>query len=525
LFKKINRIISTLKFLRFVQIRYQFFYRIKNFVNYKYSYDKYKNCKLIPIDSNVAYNLIQSKGKYLGNNTFVFLGLEYRFQNEIDWNFSKNGKLWNYNLQYLDFILDESIPVNERTNFLICISEKLLNYQLKLEPYPVSLRIVNSLFFVSKNNIKEEIITKAILFQIAYLEENLEYHLLANHLLENYLSLYISSLAINDFKLTKTFQKKLKQELEIQILQDGAHYECSPMYHSIILSKIFICLDLAITNGNDLVFTNYLKKKATKMLNWINAYSFPDGSWALMNDSALGIAPKTSDLNFYSDFFALKKENILLKESGFRKISGSNWECIIKCGNIQPSYQPGHTHSDILNFCLWYKGKHLIVDQGVSTYNNTENRNFERSTKAHNTVTVNDLNQSDVWDSFRIGKRAIFSLIEDSPSKVVGKVAFHNDFFTHFREFLKTDNNLIISDMVEGITKTDIEYKTRFLFGVPFEWVENDSMLFYENVSLCYQGTAKYNKVFYSSEFNNFDTGYLLEITNTKPQSVIFKFL
>jgi hypothetical protein len=520
---KINRIISTLKYLRFVQIKYQLYYRIKNFVNLKNKYFKYKNFNLISINSNFINTLTRCNGKYLGKNTFVLLGLKYQFQNEIDWKYSKNGMLWNYNLQYLDFILDESICIDERINILKNISNKLLKFQIKLEPYPVSLRIVNSLFFVCKNNIKDDDILNAILFQIAYLEENLEYHLLANHLLENYISLYISSLFIQDIKLNIKFKKKLVEELEIQILPDGAHYECSPMYHSIILSKLFICLDLSITHGYDIDFTNYLKKKCTEMLNWINAYSFPDGSWALMNDSALGIAPQTEELNSCSKNFFLKKEHISLKESGFRKISGSNWQCLLKCGNIQPSYQPGHTHSDIFHFCLWYNGEQIIVDQGISTYNNTERRSFERSTIAHNTITVFNFNQSDVWGAFRIGKRAIVNLINDYENKINGRVTWGK--YTHFREFVKIDENLIISDSVQERHKSELQFKSRYLFSKPFLWLENESRLVYKNIIIIYQGNASYNKVLFSTEFNKFEHGYLLEITALKSNTLKIEFL
>jgi hypothetical protein len=40
----------------------------------------------------------------------------------------------------------------------------------------------------------------------------------------------------------------------------------------------------------------------------------------------------------------------------------------MNCGNILPSYQPGHSHADMLHFILYVSGKPVIVDTGISTY-------------------------------------------------------------------------------------------------------------------------------------------------------------
>ena len=46
--------------------------------------------------------------------------------------------------------------------------------------------------------------------------------------------------------------------------------------------------------------------------------------------------------------------------------------------------------------------KRFFVNSGTSTYSRSKLRNFQRSTKAHNTIEVNHTNSSDVWDIFRL---------------------------------------------------------------------------------------------------------------------------
>src|SRR5690606_34239341 len=61
---------------------------------------------------------------------------------------------------------------------------------------------------------------------------------------------------------------------------------------------------------------------------------------------------------------------------------------------------------DMLSFELFAAGRPVIVDTGVSTYAAGERREFERSTAAHNSVMIGDNEQSEIWASFRVARRA-----------------------------------------------------------------------------------------------------------------------
>lgn len=404
---RLFRLFHTLRHIRFIQLYYQVWYRVKNRFLDIHWYSKYHAGRLVFFQTRVDRLLYVPESSAIAGKGFSFLGLSYSFEAKIDWNCSVHGKLWNYNLQYLNYLLDDRIPVEHRQALVLDISQALLSRTMALEPYPVSLRMVNTLIFLQRTGIMDARIEEALLRQVDYLDHNLEYHLLANHLLENIFSLFIAAQYLQDTVLLQRYERLLIKELNEQILADGGHYECTPMYQSILLSKLLLCIDVSIQSGQvsaDAI--EQLKGYASRMLGWVEAYSFPDGSWALFNDAAEGIAATTDQLRTAADQLGIKGHPQSLNASGFRKIGAGNWELLVKTGGVQPSYQPGHVHADIGSFCLWYKGQQYIVDPGISTYTVSAQRSWERSTPAHNTVSLNGKNQSDVWGGFRVGKRA-----------------------------------------------------------------------------------------------------------------------
>ena len=91
---------------------------------------------------------------------------------------------------------------------------------------------------------------------------------------------------------------------------------------------------------------------------------------------------------------------------------------IIDCGAVGPDYQPGHAHADTLSFELAVNGERVIVDSGVYGYEPGSRRVYARSTRAHNTIQIDGEDQSEVWDVFRVARRAYplrASLTSDRP--------------------------------------------------------------------------------------------------------------
>ena len=434
-----------------MQVVYRLFYGVRacfrKVLNHRYPLTVPAGGHLLCFEESIPSYL-----SWLGGKHFRFLNVEHDFNDCIDWNFKKYGKLWTYNLNYFEFLNQDKIDIDEGLSFIWDFIKKSASANTSFESYPTSLRGLNWIKFLCKHKITNPNIDAFLYAQYLILLDNLEYHLMGNHLLENGFSLLFASYYFKDDKLFFRAKKILLQELEEQILPDGAHFELSPMYHQIILFRLLDCINLLRNNnwrGEGLL--KQLRKKASSMLGWLDRICFLSGIMPRFNDSTIGVAPSKEALLSYSDRLGVEKIDISLKESGYRRFSNQNYEVAIDVGPIGPNYIPGHGHADMLNFELYVKGKPLVVDTGVSTYDLCTVRQYERSTSAHNTVTIDGLDQSEVWASFRVGRRAKLEILEESVSELRAK---HNGYrtvgVTHERRFIFEPNKVIIEDSLSN---------------------------------------------------------------------------
>jgi len=442
---------KTISFLKPKQVYYRLYYLIKKRLPRKTYF--VSESKLYITFLNF-YDYENSGIKYY-KNEFTFLNKTKKFTGEIDWNFSDYGKLWNYNLNYFDFL--NNSDVSKETGLYLIKNHISIHKSLKdgLQSYPISLRSINWIKFVSKHKIDNPEINKTLLSDYYRLMDNLEYDLMGNHLLENGFSILFGSYYFKNESFYKKALKLIKQQLEEQILSDGCHFELSPMYHQIILYRLMECIYLIKNNtwGKEEEFLVFLVKKAEKMLSFLYTITYNDGNIPMFNDSAYDIAPLSLDLFQFAEKLDLHFDQIELTESGYRKVKTSEYELFIDFGKIGPSYQAGHAHADMLSFELKVNNNPFIVDRGVSTYESNNLRQEERSTVSHNTVAVLNKNQSEVWGGFRVAKRA--KIIQFSHVNNV-LTSVHNGFKdlvgNHKREFIYSENRIVIKD---SLSKTN----------------------------------------------------------------------
>jgi uncharacterized heparinase superfamily protein len=462
---KILLIFRTIVHLKFIQVYYQVWYRVKSYFIHWNKFEKYIDSSIHSVNTETAQILIVSNDKLKAPSSFLFLNLYKEFNNKIDWAFSDYGKLWNYNLQYFDFLMDDAVKDEYKIAIINDFCLSLKNKSISLEPYPVSLRLVNWIIYASKKNYTSPFFTKTLKNQIDYLEQNLEFHIQANHLLENYIALCFSGLAMKDNGMVQKYLFEIKKQLKGQVLNDGGHYECSPMYHNIILSKLLLIYDACIKNMSPIEDISWLKMYISKMFGWLNSFEFSNGTLANFNDATFDIATSIKNLKTAAEILQIDcNKNSILSDSGYRKLKQGELELLMDIGDIKPSFQPGHAHSDMLSFCLSFSDKNIIVDPGVSTYQPGKQRILERSTSAHNTVTINRENQSEVWGSFRVGKRAQINIVHDTTEEIS---ASHNGYYHkyrihHCRTVSKKGNGFLIFDNMIGSANNSNEIEARF---------------------------------------------------------------
>lgn len=498
----ISRIYYTLSSLKLRQILYLFKYRIFDAIFKPLRKTIYTRTPAKQI-GGIVFNGLLDKEQSFDNYSFSFINFHHKFENSaINWNLREHGMLWAYNLNYMDFINQSNIETETALDLIHDFIEQLPANKIGVDPYPISLRGINWIKFISKHNISSNQIDSSLYAQYHILYKNIEYHLMGNHLLENGFSLLFGAFYFNDKKLYKRGAQILLRELPEQILADGAHYELSPMYHQIVLERILDTINLFSNNKrfNDQdVLLKHMITYASKMLSWINYITFKSGDIPLFNDSAPGIASTTKQLIDYANKLGIGDypPDLSLNDCGYRKFSNNNYECVIDVGTIGPHYQPGHAHADTFSFALNIGNKPFIVDPGISTYNPTVNRLKERSTLFHNTVTVANLNSSDVWSSFRVGRKAKVKILEDNEATMK---ASHDGYkksvgVTHTREWyfsphsIKINDNLNVKKSVSGIARLYFSsHQTVFLQDGMIK-SDNSSILFINATSISLKDT------------------------------------
>lgn len=445
----LQRLFRTIVHLHLIQIFFQIKSRIIK--------ESYAN-KIAPICETFSIKNVIYKYSCISNNHFSFLNISSSF---TFWNETSHGMLWAYNLNYMDWLMQEDMDFETGSKWINKFIDELPQNKIGLDPYPIALRGINLIKFISmhQDKLAKKDLQKwndSLYSQYCLLEKKLEYHLLGNHLLEDAYSLYIASIYFQDSSMYSKASKLLRHELDEQILADGAHYEQSPMYHCILLDRLLDCYNFSTSNNfleqqeKDCLF---LKGKARKMLGHLKSMLYSDMTFPLFNDSALNIAPTPILIFEYAERLGLEYDPIPLKECGYRKLTSSSYESFIDVGNMTASYQPGHSHADTFNYELRINGKPFIIDTGISTYNKTERRQYERSTAAHNTVSVSGKDSSEVWSGFRVGKRAKVQILEESADKLVAQHDGFGKKFLHIRSFSINDETFQITDKITSPTE------------------------------------------------------------------------
>lgn len=487
----------------------------------------------------MRFSLWIDKKNSFNNYAFTFLNLAYKFEagsssgvsqdrrnnTIIDWNFGQFGKLWAYNLNYMDYLLQPEIDEQTGIRLIEEFINGLSSNRTGLDPYPIALRGINWIKFFSRYSIANTRYSSSLYAQYKILFDNLEYHLLGNHLLEDGFSLLFGAFFFRDEKMFQKACDMITTELNEQILEDGAHFELSPMYHQIILDRLLDCINL-VRNNNQFKeqepLLALMKEKATSMIKWLNAMTFSNGQIPLLNDSAPNIAPTTELLNQYAVRLNVISGHLirdicshpcnLLSQSGYRRFNGSNYECIIDIGPIGPAYQPGHAHADTFSFVLNINDQPFIVDPGISIYELVPFRLKERGTASHNTVTVSDKDSSEVWSSFRVGNRANVEILKEDNATIL---ASHDGYCTlettHKRQWNFSANKVEITDWLNGqITQG----KAHCWFSIETSPILKEQTVIANSTTITFGNadSVKLIKAQIPTGYNLFQSNYKLEI-------------
>lgn len=327
-----------------------------------------------------------------------------------------------------------------------------------MEPLIVSQRVISWCFalnlFLNAESLTQEVfikILKSLMQQAYYIENHLEFSLYpSNHLIGNLVGLFVLAAFYPEFRRSdkwyKMSLKLLNREIKQQVYSDGVDYEQSIGYHKYVVD--FCLLPAIFARFNSKVLPPSFMEKLEKMLEFLMHVSQPNGLtqpigdadgarvWDLshrdINDCRASLAIGAlvfgrgdfksqaedaiedvqwifgkSSLHEYRDIEsqippeaskAFFQGGYYIMRTGWNK--DDTWLCF-DCGNVgmgrHNKYESLglHGHDDILNFCLYAKGRRLITDIGSYTYTGSKKwHDYFRSSKSHNLLIINDEDES-----------------------------------------------------------------------------------------------------------------------------------
>ncbi|CAB5083564.1 hypothetical protein D3OALGA1CA_395 [Olavius algarvensis associated proteobacterium Delta 3] len=399
------------------------------------------------------------RARQIREGRFRWLNREAVFGEDPGWNDKRFSRLWRYHLHYFGYVQDLIVlKLSGEPEAAYATFRKLarswIRCNQRLEgdgwhPFTISERIVNWLIAAEAFKTEFEaddrfrrVFSSSVVGQAEHLVRNLEYDVRGNHLLKNLRGVTVALNAIPGSEMGKleTTMGIYADELAEQVLPDGGHFERNPGYHLEVLRDL---IEVGVWlrrsgNGHFVVLDGAIRRMAVFLKKMLQS----DFRIPLLKDTALneGISPGDvlSTAAVYLDSPELKVGNVY-GLSAFRLFGVSGWnrlqrwpvsDCrkrmdilpdsgfalmrdgkddtalVLDFGKPCPEYLPAHAHADLLSYELVVHGRRVVVDSGVFEYAAGPWRDFFRSTRAHNTLSIGGRDQTEVWNSFRAARRA-----------------------------------------------------------------------------------------------------------------------
>jgi hypothetical protein len=288
---------------------------------------------------------------------------------------------------------------------------------------------------------------------------------------------------------------RLTRELDVQVYPDGAQVELAPGYHGVSVQNFLGPVNLVPLTG--VTVPDAYTAKMERMFDYFLFSMQPTRKTPALNDSGEGaverwlevgarLFPQREDFRWVA---TRGKEGKPPAQTSYRFpyagqfILRSGWDtqALWLCMDGGP-FGYGHQHEDKLGVTLTAYGKALLVEGGVYTYDASEWRRYVLSSRAHNLVMVDGLEQcrrkspretyvvkepeACVWESDATFDHAA-AVYEEGWGTNAAKIVRH----TRHVFFVKPDL-FVIADELEPADGQSHSYDTLFHFNTDDVTVE-----------------------------------------------------
>ncbi len=284
-----------------------------------------------------------------------------------------------------------------------------------------------------------------------------------NHLIGEAAGLFIASLTWpfgeESESWSRISREILEEEIQKQTHEDGVNKEQAVSYQQFVMDFFLLAGLLAEKKGDP--FSREYWKAFQKMLDYLGSIMDMRGNIPQIGDSDNGYAVLLADGEAFDPYRSLLASGaILFKRGDLKQKSGgidekTLWllgpegaleyqnlegirfaprkefrsggyfilssednredeiKCIFDCGPLGYAPLAAHGHSDALSVLLTVKGKPILIDPGTYVYHSPgEWRDYFRGTSAHNTLRIDEKNQSTIGGDYMWLRKAGARLIE-----------------------------------------------------------------------------------------------------------------
>ena len=352
-----------------------------------------------------------------------------------------------------------------------------------------------------------------------------------NHTVGELFGLCLFLKIFRDFKPFKKWEnnvlKKFKQQILLQTRSDGSSIEQSINYHRFVLEFfiLFLLIYPKILNREE-------RDRIETMMEYLSYFIKPNSNLPLFGDIDDGKIFLLTDHLEKSYFDLINIGSILFNNGMFKYISSTIsplsilllgkegverfnkleikkphlFRSFIDAGHfiirndwtIESNYlfvdygrfgalNAGHSHSNITNFILSYKGNDIIIDSGSYNYNiSLEERNYFRSSKAHNIIMINSKNQAKIKSRFSWANKPKIKREMESSDSNIKLICYHNGY----------EKIIIKREIVTNINVDHLIIKDHVLFN---ETIDEENLNF---IDLSYHFDKNVNLKLENDEIN-----------------------
>lgn len=311
-------------------------------------------------------------------------------------------------------------------------------------------------------------VTHSLWQHLVYIEAHNEFsHLVrSNHYLSNIVGLYCLSLFLEGKGIEgrrRLYARRIEREIFHQVYEDGGDHESSTGYHVLVTQMFTAAMLLMRTQGIGST-ARYCTRLRT-MYRLLGELANHEGELPMIGDCddgrvellfddlrqmlMLPVDKRTSlrvpnlvgigsalfaqtegmfeDAKWYGlsiqqqkDASSARRNLTVFPQSGLAVARNGETE-VVFCAMPNGIHGKGsHTHNDKLSIVLRVAGRELFCDSGTCCYTRDANtRNRFRTTAAHNTIMVDNLEQNEIW----FDRNALFILSDEAGVSPIKSVA------------------------------------------------------------------------------------------------------